>query len=295
MNATRAADLVGCVGHEVAPEADELTGLRRGPDQHAREEHRPDLVEPEREAGDDAEVATAAAQPPEEVGVLGVGRGHHPPVGSDDLGFHQVVAREPELALEPTAAAPEREARDARRRHAPAGHREAVLRGGRVELTPREATLRVRQLCLRIDLDPLHAAQVDAHAGVDDRRAGDAVAAAVHRQGQVLLPCEVHGCDHVVGRGTAGDEHRAAVDHPVEHRARLVVAVVARVEELTPEAGELERLGTGRRHGSPFRVGRAACEDLRTAGARSSHAASGIAPGSVSSSDGRNRADPGGG
>ena len=50
---------------------------------------------------------------PEQVGVLVGRRGDLAAVGGDHLGREQVVAREAELALEPAAAAPEREPGDA--------------------------------------------------------------------------------------------------------------------------------------------------------------------------------------
>ena len=102
----------------------------------------PDRVQLERELGDDAEVAAAAAQAPEQVGVLVVGRGHDAAVGGHDLGLDQVVAREAELALEPPAAAAEGEAGDAGAGHAPAGDGEPVLLGRGVELAPGAAPRR---------------------------------------------------------------------------------------------------------------------------------------------------------
>ena len=53
--------------------------------------------------------------------------------------FDEVVAHEAELALEPAAAAPEREAGDAGGRDPSAGDSEAVLLGRGVELAPRGA------------------------------------------------------------------------------------------------------------------------------------------------------------
>ena len=109
MNASALPDLVGCAGMKSRQKRTSSPAIAAGQISMPAEHDRPDRVEPEGEAGDDAEVAAAAAQPPEQVGVLGVGRVTTAPVGGDDLGFDQVVAREPELALEPTAAAAERE------------------------------------------------------------------------------------------------------------------------------------------------------------------------------------------
>ena len=66
---------------------------------------------------------------------------HHAAVGGHDLGLDEVVAHETELALEPAAAAAEREAGDTGRRHAATRAHEAVLLRRGIELAPREPGL----------------------------------------------------------------------------------------------------------------------------------------------------------
>ena len=83
-------------------------------------------MEVELELRHDAEVAAAAAQPPQQLRVLGLAGVDEPPVRGDDVGGDQVVAREAELAHRPADAAAEREPGDAGARHEPAGRREAV-------------------------------------------------------------------------------------------------------------------------------------------------------------------------
>jgi len=82
----------------------------------------------ELELRDDTEVAAASAQSPEEIRVLGLARVNEPAVGGDDVGAHEVVTRETELAHRPADAAAEREAGDAGRRD------EAARRGEPVRL-----------------------------------------------------------------------------------------------------------------------------------------------------------------
>ena len=141
----RAADLVGRVDHEVAEEADEVARHRRRPHEHAAEHDRTNLVELEVERGDDAKVAAAAAQAPEELRVLLLRRHDLTAVGSHDLGRDQVVAGEAELALEPATAAAECETRDAGARDTAAGDGEAVLLRRGVELAPGEPAFGARQ------------------------------------------------------------------------------------------------------------------------------------------------------
>ncbi len=132
-----AAHLVGRAEHEVAVEAHEVAPHRRWEDQHAAEKQRRDRVQLEVERGHDAEVAASAPEAPEQIGVLVGGRDHLASVRGHHLGLDEVVAGEPELPLEPAAAAAEREPGDAGRRHAPAGDGEAVLRRSRRRTRPR--------------------------------------------------------------------------------------------------------------------------------------------------------------
>src|SRR5436190_8637512 len=195
------------------------------------------------ERGDDAEVAAAAAQAPEQIGVLGFGRDDLAAVGGDDLGLHEVVAGEAELALEPTAAAAEREATDAGGRDPAAGDCQAVFLRGGVDLSPPRPALDAGDALVRVDVDAVHGAEVDADTGVDDGRAGDAVAAAVDGECDVLLAGDIYRGGDVAGAGAPGDEGGLAVDHRVEHRTGVVVRGVAGMDELTLEAGDLEVCG----------------------------------------------------
>ena len=102
-----------------------------------------DRMQEELERGDDAEVAAAAAQRPEQVRVL-VQRTPGPcsPVGGHQLGGDQVVAGEAVLAPQPADAAAEREAGHPRLGDQAGRRREAVgLRRG-VHLPPDRAALR---------------------------------------------------------------------------------------------------------------------------------------------------------
>ena len=85
----------------------------------------PERMEVELELRDDAEVAAAAAQPPEQVGVVGLARVDEPAVRRDHVGRREVVAREAELPHRPADAAAEREPGDAGRRDEAARRREA--------------------------------------------------------------------------------------------------------------------------------------------------------------------------
>ena len=77
------------------------------------------------ERGHDAEVAAAAAQCPEEIGML-VGAGaQHVAVGGNELERHDVVAREAVFPREPADAAAERQTANTRLRDDAERHRQA--------------------------------------------------------------------------------------------------------------------------------------------------------------------------
>src|SRR6185436_18585003 len=78
--------------------------------------------------------------------------------GPTELDLQQVVAREPQLALEPAAA--EREPDDAGGGHAAAGHGERVRLGGGVDVAPGRTRLHVRGPRRGVDLDPVHGPHV---------------------------------------------------------------------------------------------------------------------------------------
>jgi hypothetical protein len=78
------------------------------------------------------------------------------------------------------------------------------------------------------------------------------VAAAVDRERDVLLTGDIDRGGDVVGAGAAGDERGLAVDHRVEHRAGVVVAGVARFDEFTAEARNLETCRADVSHACPL-------------------------------------------
>ncbi len=94
-------------------------------------------VQRELERGHDAERAAAAAQGPEQLGVLVGGRAHDAPVPGHELGGDEVVAGEPVQPLEPAGAAAQGQAGDAGAGDAPARRGQAVLARRTVDLRPR--------------------------------------------------------------------------------------------------------------------------------------------------------------
>ena len=150
------------------------------------EHHRADAVRAELEARDDAEVAAAAAQRPEQVGVLvGARRARSRAVGEDDVGRQQRVDRQAVVAHQPADAAAERQPADAGVRDLARRHREPVLLRGGVELAEQRAAADAddRAVAGRPSTR-VQRAQVDAERAVAHRAAGDRVAAGADRERQ---------------------------------------------------------------------------------------------------------------
>jgi hypothetical protein len=251
-----AAQRVGRVGHELAVRAHDLAGTLARPQQHAAEHERTDGPQRELELDHDAEVAAAAAQRPEQVGVLGrrrrdhlAGRGHH-------ARRAQVVGRQAHPALEPAAAGAEREAGDAGARGAPAGDGEAVLLRRCVELGPQHAGLHPGDAAGRVNVDRLQRAEVDQQAAVGGAEAGSRMPTPAHRDlHPVLTRVEQRG-GHVGDRLAARDQRRVAVDHAVVDAPGVVIADVVGADQRAREAMDGRRGGKQQRHGMEDPVAR---------------------------------------
>ena len=223
----RRGQIVGRAAHELAVELQCFLRARERVDHEAAGDHRPDRVQPVLERGDDAEVAGAAADGPEEVGVLGGARVDELAVGEHDVDAQQVVDRHPEAAAEPAEAAAEREAGDTGIADRAAGRREAERLRLAVELSPAQARFRARGAGDGVDPEALHLGEIDDDPVVARRLARDVVGAAAHGNRQPLVARERDGGHDVHRAAAARDHRRALVDHRVPDAARLVVGGIA--------------------------------------------------------------------
>ena len=191
---------------------DAITSAVAGQDQHAADD-RADAVQAELQAGHDAEVAAAAADRPEQVGmVLGVGA-HELAVCRHDVGGQQIVDREAVLADEEPDAAAQRDPADPDRARVAEARGEAVrARRGRVRargqagLGPRGAPLARRSRSARMSV------RSSTMPPSRDAVAGRAVAAAAHGQLEPRLARERDDARDVRRVGDPGDHGGAAVD-----------------------------------------------------------------------------------
>jgi hypothetical protein len=131
-----------------------------------------------------------------------------------------------------------------------------------------------------VDLHGLHARQVDHEPVVAQRVAGDVVPAAAYGQEHAVLAREVQRLDHVLRPRAGGDDRRTLVDHAVPDLAGLVVARVARNEDLASET-LLQSIDLGGIHSRHVWLHRSGRKDVFRGGSARSDTASqppGVAP-----------------
>ena len=206
---------------------------------HVQPEHLgPELVQAELERRHDAEVAAAAAQRPEQVGVLVGARAHTAAVGEDDLGGDEVVDRHAVAAALVGDAAVERQPGDAGLGDDPAGGGQAKRRGHLVDVGPGRAALNVHGARGGVEAHAAHLREIDDQAVVAHGSAGHVVPTAANGERQLVLVGEAHGGRDVVGVGAARDDGRIPVDHPVPDAAGVVVVRVARGDDVPLRCSE---------------------------------------------------------
>src|SRR5207248_7058345 len=138
------------------------------------------------ERRDDAEVAAAASNPPEQVRVLIVCCTDDLAICQHDLRLDQVVAGKTVPPAQPAEAASQREAGDASRGLQAAWTGQPERLRHLVVLTPYNATLGHRNTPVKVDAHVFHPAQVDHERAVPDGEPGHVVASTAHGDGQVV-------------------------------------------------------------------------------------------------------------
>jgi len=141
----------------------------------------------------------------------------------------------PVLALEPSDAAAECQARNPGVRDDPARCREPERLRRAVKLTPQRSRLRARGARLRIDANALHQAEVDDDGAIANRQARKAVTPTADGDLKVRAPREPHSRNHVRRPGAARDQRGATVDRTVPDLAALVIDRIPGAHELSAE------------------------------------------------------------
>ena len=238
----------GARGVEVAPRAQHLARLRERIDDEAGVELGADRMERELERRDDAEVAAAAAQRPEQLGLRRAPRRRaQRAVGGDDASrsagcrsvrpWRRVSQPKPPPSVRPATPVVEL---------MPSGVARPCACAAAIEVGEQRAGADARGAPRRVDLDGAHRRQVDHQAAFGDGVAGDVVAAAAHAEQHPVRGGEADRRLHVALVQAARDQRRAAIDGGVPDLARVVVAGVAGGEHAAADLRG-ERLDVGRR------------------------------------------------
>ena len=207
----RDPELVGRLGRELAQARAGPRRVLERPEHRAAEHQRPDRVQPVLERGGDAEVAAAAAQAPEQLG-LGARRRRAcaRPSAVTSSTDAQVVDGQAVLAHQVAEPAAERQPADAgvadRSRRSWPGRTAWVARSSSPQSS---AAGRARRARGRVDADRPSSATGRSSAPPSQHGVpGDGVAAAADRDEQLALAGEAHGLDDVVGARAARDQRR---------------------------------------------------------------------------------------
>ena len=235
-------------GPELAVKAHDLRGLLDRPEGRPGHDRSADRVRAELERRDNAEVAAATAQRPEQLGVLAVTRVHLRPIGEHHVGADQAVDSQAEAPRQVPEPAAQREPTHPGRRDDPRRGGATVLGGRPVDVAPRAASADADAVGVRVDDHLGHAGQVDDDPVVDDAQAASVVPAAAHREWRFVGTRERDAACDIVGARAAHEEGGTSVDHAVVDGSRIVVARITSADDAVIQIGEVAAgdLGEGR-------------------------------------------------
>ena len=189
------------------------------------------------ERGNDAEIASAAAQPPEKLGVDAGAGAHQAPIRRHQVSRQQVIDGQPVFAHQPAYPAPQGKTGDSGGRNQPTGSGQASRLGGRIELAPGQAWLSGHRARRSIDFDAFHHRQIDHHTPVASAKAGHVVPPTPHRHEQIVFTYEPDRLHHVGFIGAANDKTGMAVDHPIPDFASFFVFLIFGVDKVSVQRG----------------------------------------------------------
>jgi hypothetical protein len=187
---------------------------------------RPDRMQPKLERCCHSEIAAAAANGPEEVGLFFQARLRYFAVGGDELDGQQVVECQTVFAHQPPQPAAEGQPGDTGGRHDTARHGQAVQLGLSVQFSPSNAALCMHRAASDIHTDTPHRRQVDHQPVLDRGSACDVVTAASNGDFQIKLTRQVYDIGNVGHTPTTSNQRRPLVNQAVMNLSCLIVALV---------------------------------------------------------------------
>jgi hypothetical protein len=194
-----------------------------------------DRVEVVLERRGNAEVAAAAANGPEEVGVLIGACAEDPPVRHNQIGGAQVVQCEAVLGHQPSDPASERQSGYSGAANYSSRRRKTMDLGLPVELLPQDAALGADDTSPRVHVYALHRRQIDHQTVIERGVPCHIVAAATYSDAEVKRSCKFHRVDDVGDTVTARDRSRPFVDQPIVNPTPPVVTGIGGLYQLSSE------------------------------------------------------------
>src|SRR5512134_2971510 len=105
-----------------------------------------------------------------------------------------------------------------------------------IDIAERRPRLHPSRAILCVDVNPLHARQVDDHPALAEGPTADVVAAAANGNQKVVLARKVHGIDHVGYARAASNDPRVLVYGGVPDPPSLVISRIARKDYFPSES-----------------------------------------------------------
>jgi hypothetical protein len=237
--------LLGQRGQELGPGVPELGRALERKEQRAGV----DLlhgVDVELDRRHDAEVAPAATQRPEQVGLMDGVRAHGVPVGRDELDRADAIRLEAVLAAQPAHAAAERVPGDAHVGRGTVKPGQAERRELGRDLLPLDAAAHAYLLSRGVDRDAVELRRVGEDRAVERAERYGVVAGGLRSDLQALLAGVVHHRDDVSLVDREGDGLRPEIGEHIEGLAGLVPVGVAGGDN--PTGHEVGEAGGCRTH-----------------------------------------------
>ena len=200
-------------------------------------------VSPIGERGDDAEIAAAAPERPEQVGILGRADRHQLAAGGNHFKGHDIVAGRPVATHQPADAAPQGQPGDPGFRDNAKRHGQPMEVSFAIDVTKCRASLHAHDAFRGIHEDATHVGEIYDQPTIAERPPGNVVPTAAYSDQSVMFGSELDRLDDIRHAATPHDQTGVPVYHGIPDPPRPVVVRIVRSDE---PAGEIRRQSRNR-------------------------------------------------
>ena len=185
---------------------------------------------------DNSEVAAATTKTPVQFGIFVRVGSKHSTIGRYDIETQYVVKCQTEASRNPAEAAAQCQATDTRVRNGTGGGNEPEFHRVVIHVGEQAATGHIGNTSFGIDPYATQRTQIDHHAAIAGRFAGETVPAAFNGDEEIRFSRKVDGVFYVRQAFGLHDQCRVAVDGRVQYPARFLVHLVARQHQVAAQA-----------------------------------------------------------